>query len=730
MAAPASRSGSSRPPTSASQSVRHRFRGQALGGFDAQVVKDLEFDVIRAWLAGHAQCPTAQARAAQLVPSRDPQTVRIQLETAWEFTRIRQEGHAFPGITFEELDREIQLLGIRDSVLEEAGFMRILQASRLVNEVLRALHAKQATFPRMARMLQQPELVESEELIRPIEAVFDAKGEVRTEASPLLGKIRGEMVQVRRNHARAFQRALKECGDRGFLADIRESVVNDRRALAIAATHKRKVEGLILGQSKNGSIAFIEPAATVPLNNELELLRDDERREIRRILLDLTRNIRRFLPWIQAYQRLLTELDWLQAKSRLASELHATLPGIRNQPGFHLIEAYHPLLRRQNESLGRRTEPQTLELSRRQRMLVISGPNAGGKSISLKTVGLLQLMWQSGLLIPVQSGSEVGIFDAVLTDIGDNQSIENQLSTYSYRLKRMKAFLEVSGPATLLLLDEFGTGSDPELGGALAEVFFEELYDRGGFGVITTHYANIKTRAAELPEALNGSMRFDRESLEPRYRLDIGQPGSSFTFEVAETNGIPAGLISRAKAKLDPRKVQLDELLSDLQREKARSAKVTDRNLKRELELEQTLARLASEKKGLESKVQTQQEIAQEQNLALVRGRKMQQFIDQYKESGDNKALFETVRKYLAVERTREQEALALAKARSAQGAAAAAKRRPKHHVERIQVGSLVRLRTGKERGEVLEIAKEVATVRFGSFRMKVELNKLSWLAH
>ena len=709
----------------------HRFRGWELGGFDAQVVQDLEFDVIRLQLAQHAQCETAQQRALALTPSRDAQAVRIQLETTWEFVRIRSEGHAFPGIAFEELDRDIQLLGIRDSVLDEAGFMRILQASRLCNEIIQALEPKAASFPRLSRLIEKTEVVFTEDLIRPIEAVFDAKGEVRSEASPLLGKIRAEMVQVRRNHARAFQRALKDCGDRGFLADIRESIVNDRRALAITSTHKRKVEGLILGQSKNGSIAFIEPASTVPLNNELELLRDDERREIRRILLELTRNIRRFLPVVKGYQALLTELDWLQAKSRLASELHATLPGIRNKPGFHLIEAYHPLLRRQNEKLGRRTEPQSLELSKKGRMLVISGPNAGGKSISLKTVGLLQLMWQSGLLIPVNAGSEVGVFDAILTDIGDNQSIENQLSTYSYRLKRMKEFLAISGPTTLLLLDEFGTGSDPELGGALAEVFFEELYARGGFGVITTHYANIKTRAAELPEARNGSMRFDRESLAPRYRLDIGQPGSSFTFEVAETNGISPELIARAKAKLDPRKVRLDELLSELQREKNRSAKVTDRNLKHELELEQGLARLASEKKALEEKAQHQQEIAQEQNLALVRGRKMQQFIDQFRTAGDAKPLLEEVRKYLAVERTREEDAQRQAQSRAAQAAASAsAKRRPKHHVERIQVGSLVRLRTGKERGEVLEIAKEVATVRFGSFRMKVELNKLSWLAH
>ena len=697
--------------------------------FDAQTAKDLEFDVVRTLLLNHCHNTTTVERAEQLHPLVNPKVWRRELERTKEFLNLRSEGVPFPAVGGEEIASDNERLAVRDSVLDEAGFNRIRIATETINGVIEALSDEATNFPRLHGLIEG--LEPNEELPQAIDGVFDAKGEIRSNASPKLIQIREEKVRLRRSLNRQFVKELKNAQERGWLADTKEGFINQRRVLAVNSTHKRKLAGTALGQSKNATITFIEPASTVSMNFEMEMLQDDERKEIHRILRALTQQIRRFLPDLRDYHRVLVELDWARAKSQLARDMNADLPGIRNDRSFHLIQAFHPLLAMQNAASGLRTEPQTLALNPKERMLVISGPNAGGKSITLKTVGLLQTMLQSGLLIPAHPNSEMGCFRSVLTDIGDNQSIENQLSTYSYRLNRMKGFLDAADEASLLLLDEFGTGSDPELGGALAEVFFEELYERKVFAVITTHYANIKTRAAQLPEAINGSMRFDQESLQPLFKLDIGPPGSSFTFEVAHINGIQPELIRRAKGKLDHRKVKLDELISELQKEKNTLAKVTDRHLKKELEIEQLKVEMNRREQHISERAESQQALAEENNDALHRGRKLQQFIDKFDPGSRNKTLMQEVEKYLAVEKTKRLENQATKQAKQRAQSAKAAKRRPKHFVERIKVGSTVRLRNGgKERGEVIAMHKNAATVLFGSFKSKIELEKLSWVAN
>lgn len=712
-----------------SNSASHNPGRAAMPHFDEQTARDLEFDAVRNMLLNHCHNPTTIERAENLYPRVHPRHWLESLERTNEFLRVRTEGISFPAVGCAEISADNERLAIRDSVLDEDGFNRIRTATQTVNDAIHALKGKQNTLPRLCELVL--ELEPNHELPKAVDTVFDAKGQVRSNASAKLILIREEIIRSRRNVNRQFVKELKHHLERGWLADTKEGFINNRRVLAVNSTHKRKVNGTILGQSKNASITFIEPASTVALNFEMEMLLDDERKEIHRILRDLTQRIRRFLPQLKAFHKVLVEFDWLRAKTLLAIEMDAVMPGIRSDQSFHLIQAYHPLLALQNTAKGIPTEPQTLALSAKERMLVISGPNAGGKSITLKTVGLLQVMLQSGLLVPVHPNSEMGRFESILTDIGDNQSIENQLSTYSYRLNRMKKFLDVATGKSLLLLDEFGTGSDPELGGALAEVFFEELYARNVFAVITTHYANIKTRAAQLPAAINGSMRFDQDSLQPLFKLDIGPPGSSFTFEVAHINGIDTDLIARAKGKLDHRKVKLDELISELQKEKNTLARVTDRNLKKELELAQLKAEIARREQHLQERAEHQQTIAESQNDALHRGRKLQQFIDRFDAGGKNKELLQDVQKYLAVEKTKLLDLEASKKAKLAARAAKTAKRRPKHFVDRIKVGSTVRLRNGgQERGEVLQLHGNSATVLFGAFKTKIELDRLTWVAH
>ena len=289
----------------------------------------------------------------------------------------------------------------------------------------------------------------------------------------------------------------------------------------------------------------------------------------------------------------------------------------------------------------------------------------------------------------------------------------------------MRHFLNVADASSLMLLDEFGTGSDPELGGALAEVFFEELYDRGCFGVITTHYANIKTRAAKLPEAFNGSMLFNRESLAPMYQLEVGQPGSSFTFEVAEINGIRGKLIERAKGKLDKRRVELDGLLGDLHKEKSKLAKLTNKQLRAELEAEKAIAEAGRLKEAMEDKERNLNTQLEALNTARVRGTKLSQFVDRFQSGKPNKGLLEEIKTYLAKEKARQEEH---AKRGSKGKAKSQAKRRPNHQSDKIVVGSLVRLRSGQERGDVVEIKGDLVTVMFGAFKTKVKRNQLTWL--
>lgn len=694
--------------------------------FDAQSMEDLGFNDIRELLEGHCKTDSAKARALLLTPSSHRPTVLDALESTDELRRIRVEGYTFPSLVFEEIKGEIKLLEVSGSALTEAGFMRLLQCTRLVNDIVASLSGRERAFPRLCGMLGT--IQENVEIVKEIEAVFDPKGGVRSAASPALGRIRIDLQTGRRQVNRLFDKALRNCAKQNWLADTQEGYLNDRRVLAIASTHKRKVRGSALGTSKTGSVTFIEPADCHQVNHELEMLRDDERKEIVRILRALTQRIRKHTPLIKAQQRLLVRLDFIQAKVKLALDMDAIKPHLVKDLRIELMKAFHPLLLLANRGKNIAVEPQNLTLHKERRMLVISGPNAGGKSIALKMVGLIQSMVQSGLLVPVHPNSAFGLFKQILTDIGDNQSIENQLSTYSYRLKRMKGFLSSAGQNTLLLLDEFGTGSDPELGGALAEVFFEELYAKRSFGVITTHYANIKTRATHMAQAINGSMLFDGETLSPTYKLDLGQPGSSFTFEVAELNGIERGLLDRAKEKLDPKKVKLDGLIASLQKEKSRHARLNDRQLKAEHEAEEMRREYARKSERLDERQESVQQVGQEQNSALVKGKKLQQFIDRFKTGQGNKALIEDIRKYLSVEATKMAEKAEAAAQKKAARAGKRKNSRTKQHVDRINVGSTVRLKEGRQRGEVLEIKGKRATVAFGEFRTRVELTDLIWV--
>lgn len=706
-------------------------------GFDDQTLRDLEFDEIRNWLMQFAIGPSARKRLEALTPSNNFDDIEKQLLRLNEFKQIRTEGESFPALDFDELLAEIKLLPVHNSVLQQEGFVRITRASDLVNTIIVFFDKRTQDYPQLCELLSN--VYFTRELIESIDKVFDRKGNIKDDASAELAHIRQQIGKIRNQINKNFEKELRKHIKEGWLGETKEAYVNERRVLTVQSTHKRKIGGAVVGSSKTGSLTFIEPVINVPLNNEMELLLDDERKEIFRILQALTKEIAHHLPLIEAYQTLLVELDFIHSKTKLAIELNANLPGIVRSTRIELIDAFHPILWRSNKAQGKITLPQSLSLEPTSRMLVISGPNAGGKSITLKTIGLLQLMLQSGLLIPVHQNSKFCFFQQVLSDIGDNQSIENELSTYSYRLKRMKHFLNVANKRTLLLLDEFGTGSDPELGGALAEVFFEELYQKKSYAVITTHYATIKLRADRLTNAINGCMLFNTETLAPLYKFSIGQPGSSFTFEVAQMNGIPIDLIEKAKGKLDGERINMDKLLSELNREKMYLQRLNNEHIEAQELAEKARISYQERKDKFEERLKTQQDFIERNNIFLNTGKKMKSFIDRYqtttRKKDANKPLIEEVRKYLMVEKAKIDEAKRKVELMKPVVAKPIRKNAKKvvvvdnYQRNKIVVGSTVKMIETRQSGTVEEIKGHLLTVTFGFMRLKVEREKLMWIS-
>ena len=702
---------------------------------DPQTLQDLEFNVITEWLENFCIGKTAQSKIRNLKPTGNFSKLEFELKQLNELRQIRVVSDTLPAIDFEELEDEIQLLNIEDAVISIEGFRRIYQASDLVNRLLKFFEIRSNRYPLLAKILQDCE--HNDEINKRIDEIFDRAGNVKDDASPQLSEIRQRIKTLRNQINRNFEREMRKLIKDKLLGDVTEGFISDRRVLTVLSSFKRKVPGNVHGSSKTGSLTYVEPMANVPLNNEMEFLLDDERKEIHRILKQLTRLISIYSPLISAYQKSLVIFDFVNAKCKLALEMKAVLPGINRKVDFELVEAYHPILRRNNSLNKKETKPQRIVMNGKNRMLVISGPNAGGKSITLKTIGLLQLMLQSGLLIPVNENSKVCFFQQIISDIGDNQSIENELSTYSYRLQRMHHFLQVANSRSLLLLDEFGTGSDPELGGALAEVFFEEIYNKSAFGVITTHYGNIKLKANVLQNAVNGCMLFDSDTLKPKYEFAIGQPGSSFTFEVAKMNGIPNELIETAKGLLDDKKVKLDRLLNDLQKEKNYLERLNKEHLEAQQTAEEARLSFTERKEKLDERLKTQQLVSESNNKQLIAGKKMLGFIDKFnlksRKKDANHALIDEIRTFLRLEKSKielkeQQENQKILEQKQSKSL----KKVKKQIIEedlfqqaKIKIGSTVQLISTKQKGTVESMTGKNISVIFGNARLKVELEKL-----
>lgn len=616
-----------------------------------KTVQDLEFPTVLQHVAEYCISALGKATILNIKPIEDTDALEEELNLVNEYLSSFISENRVPNHGFEDISQEIFTLNIENSFLEASAFLKIATVSETVNELLKFFIKFEDYFPTIQNISQ--EIENTPFIINAINKVITSYGEVANTASPQLKGIRKEITKIRGKIGESFTRDLSKYTAAGFLDDIRESVIDNHRVLAVLAMHRRKVKGNFLGTSKSGNIVYIAPQATLNYDRELQNLTYEEQQEVTKILKGLAAEIKPFVPLLHSYLQYLTHLDCIAAKSTYAKSLNAILPKITSKKVIDFKKAYHPILWKKNQEKNIETIPQSIVLNEQQQIIVISGPNAGGKSITLKTIGLLQVMLQSGLLIPVDERSETYIFGTILTDIGDNQSIENQLSTYSYRLKNMRQFLRKCNKNTLFLIDEFGTGSDPELGGALAEIFLEEFYDKKAFGIITTHYSNLKVLANELENVTNANMQFNERTLEPLYKLYVGQAGSSFTFEVAQKNGIPYSIINKAKKRVETEKIRLDKTISKLQKERNRLQKNSDNLERQKTKGQEHIDSLAEKEKKVQDKLSGFQELYDSNQKMLTVGRKVNELLNHYLQTNNKKQLNAEFQKWVIAEKTK-----------------------------------------------------------------------------
>ena len=616
-------------------------------------LNELEFPKLLEEITPYAYSPRVAEKISNIQPLPQKEAEFLLKKTS-EFLSSYESENFIPFDEYEDIEEPLKLMLIENFRLEASAFLKIRKITEQIGKLQSFFPKFSENFPNLEEEIKGLEF--RKEIIDKISAVFNRFGEVKNEASPLLKEIRESISIAKKNIQENFNKSLNHYAQQDFLDEIRESTIEDQRVLAVKSGFKKRVSGRVLGVSKTGSITYIQPDSVVRHYHQLRESEEEQKKEVDRILRKLTSEIAEFHSQLSDYQEYLYNLDITRAKAKFAEKINGVLPKINTHKTLKLIDAYHPLLWLRNTQENKAIFPQTLQLSEQNRIICISGPNAGGKSITLKTLGLLQLMIQSGILVSVHPRSEMFFFDKLMTDIGDNQSIENHLSTYSSRLKKMSRIVREADENTLLLIDEFGTGSDPELGGALAEAFLEFFYEKESFAVITTHYTNIKLVVEQLPHAQNAAMLFDEETLEPMYKLEVGQAGSSFTFEVAEKNNIPRFIIHSAKKKIERDVVNLDKTIVKLQQEKFEVEKLkSDLTEKREI-TQNKRENLQKLNEQLQQKLYNFQKLYEEEHRKLQFGTRIQSFIDDYAKGKSRKDIVKDFIKILEQEKFRKNQ--------------------------------------------------------------------------
>ena len=680
----------------------------------------LEFDKVKALLTEHCKTEYAKTKAFGLRIHTHRDYIELELQQSHEFKLLEEQSQYFPNDFVLNISRDIKLLGIPGATLTGEQFIQIRKLAESIERIFRWFdNERRLAYNALTKVIK--DTYYEKILIDLIDDVLDETGNVKDNASPDLAHIRMSLYRKRNELRRAFEKVIARLAKSGYSADIDESFSNGRRVVAVFSEHKRQVKGILHGESDSRKTAFIEPEETIELNNEVFSLENDERKEIQRILRNLTSRLSVYSSLLNVYLEVVGEYDFIRAKARLGMDMRGHYPNIVDKAHIDLKDAYHPLLYLYNQRSGKKTIPVNILLDDKSRILVISGPNAGGKTVTMKTIGLNQMMVQSGLLVPVQPTSVMGIFKQLFIHICDTHNLEFELSTYSSHLLHMKHFIETANGKTLFFIDELGSGSDPNLGGAFAEVIMEELSRRHSFGIVTTHYLNLKVMANHTIGIINGAMAFDEVNLQPLYKLTIGKPGSSYTFSIAERIGLPPHLIKRARVLVEEDHFRLDKLLNrteqDLQAldvEKKELQKLLKENARLKKEME---AVINKEKHQQQVEVLKHQNVISEERINYLKDteRKLKQIVLEWRKSDKKDEVIKQIQNLLFKQKETTVNNKLAKKAESKYNETNAA----------ITVGAKVKMKKNHQVGEVKEIRGKRAVVQIGLLPMSVELSDL-----
>lgn len=686
--------------------------------YPAHAAEALEFGKVSELLRQKCRTDSAKERAVNIRFHIRLDYIERALVQTEEYRQLLSGSDYFPNDFTRNLQRELKLLSVSGAVLNGEQLLAMQQLALTIRDIMLWFKRHNDLYPALRSVAEK---ISYEKAISDIiNAVVDDSGNVRDTASRELLQLRSELSGLRSELRKTFETILRKLSKQGYLADISEGFLNGRRTVAVAAEYKRVIKGILHGESDTSRTVFIEPEEVIELNNEIFSLERAESKEIHRILAQTTATLSQYQSQLEGYYHLTGLYDFIRAKALLAQDMNAQKPRLSPHPGFQLIKAYHPLLLLHNKREGKATVPTNITLDRNNRVLIISGPNAGGKTVTMKTVGLLQLMVQAGLLIPADINSEVGIFKQLMIHIGDTQSIEHELSTYSAHLRDMKYFMDFANGKTLFFIDELGSGSDPNLGGAFAEAIVEELAKKHALGIITTHYLNLKVMAGKVQGILNGAMAFDEAHLEPLYQLAIGKPGSSYTFAIAQRIGLPERIINRARQITDRGHFKLDKMLLQTEQQSVRLSdkeKQLDKLVRENETLKKNYEDLTDKEKLKQhyNTLKLQNKIKKEE-LDYLRDmeRKFKQIIHDWKKAENKQEVIQAAEKVLFKKKQIE----------SNQAAARKADKNYEVTGSKPQIGDLVRNQVNHQVGTLEEIRDKRAIVRIGQMPFNVNLDE------
>lgn len=698
------------------------------------------FDKIRILLSERCLSPLGKERVADMCFCTQFEEVCRQLEETDEFVRILHGDREFPGNFFFDVRYSLKRIRPEGTWLDERELFDLKRSLQTINDIVNFLKPdEEGEVPYPALTALAGDIFVFPQVVRQIDAILDKFGKVKDSASPTLSQIRREMTLTMSGISRSLQSILRTAQTEGFVdKDVAPTMRDGRLMIPVAPAFKRKIKGIVHDESASGKTVFIEPEVVVEANNRIRELEGEERREIVRILTEFTHVIRPLTPdMLQAYE-FLADIDFIQAKAQFAEQIKAIKPIVEELQQVDWAGAIHPLLYLSLQKQGKPVIPLDIELNAEKRILIISGPNAGGKSVCLKTVGLLQYMLQCGMLIPLHERSRVGIFEQLFIDIGDEQSIENDLSTYSSHLTHMKYFVKHCDERTLLLIDEFGSGTEPQIGGAIAEALLDRFNRNGSFGVITTHYQNLKHFAEDTPGVVNGAMLYDRHLMQPLFKLSIGNPGSSFAVEIARKIGLPEEVIAEASAKVGADYINMDKYLQDIVRDKRywESKRQNIRQREKKLEeivgrYEQDLSEVNKQRKEIirEAKVEAQR-ILQEANARIENT--VREIKEAQAEKEQTKLARKALEEFKVSVRDKEEEDDRIAH-KMAQLKERNKRKQQKQKTtvqpvfdrDTIAVGDLVRLKGQTSAGTVMELQGKQALVAFGMLKSTVKVEQL-----